>query len=117
MGSASLLVWLVFLVTGCATHQVRFVAIGAPQTPHPADCSVDIYRGAPPTRDFIKISRIDVHLEKTHWIGSGLDDAMPELKRQACLSGADGILDIEESSRLFNETRIYHVTATGIRYK
>jgi uncharacterized protein YbjQ (UPF0145 family) len=55
-------------------------------------------------------------LEKTHFIGSSLDDALPELKKQARLSGADAIIEIRESSSKTGETKIYHVTATGIRY-
>jgi uncharacterized protein YbjQ (UPF0145 family) len=41
---------------------------------------------------------------------------MPELKKQARLSGADAVIDIQEKHSKVLETSVYHVTATGIRY-
>ena len=77
---------------------------------------VQIFRNDVPQRPFMRISRLDVHLEKSHLIGSTFDDSLPELKKQARLSGADAIIEIRENSSRVGETRIYHVTATGIRY-
>ena len=62
------------------------------------------------------LSRLNVHIEKTHFLSSDLDEAMPELKKQACLSGADAITDIQERQSSYLETRSYHVTAKGIRF-
>jgi hypothetical protein len=63
-----------------------------------------------------ELSRLDVHLEKTHFIESSLSDALPELKRQARLSGADAVIEIRERTSKVAETRVYHVSATGIRF-
>lgn len=87
-----------------------------PPSPKHDGCDVQILRDETPQRPFVRISRLDVHLEKTHFISSSLDDALPELKKQARLSGADAIIAIQEYSSMMGETRIYHVTATGIRY-
>jgi len=84
--------------------------------PKPEGYEVQVFRGGAPQRPFVRISRLDVHLEKTHFISSSLDDALPELKNQARLSGADAIIDIRESFSSVGETEIYHVTATGVRY-
>jgi hypothetical protein len=84
--------------------------------PKPENYEVDVFKEGTPDRPFIRVSRLDVHLEKTHFIGSGLNNALPELKRQARLSGADAIIEIQERFSMVGETRIYHVTATGIRY-
>jgi len=70
-----------------------------------------------PGKEFVRISRVDVHLEKSAFIASAFEDALPELKKQACLSGADAIIEIREQSSSILETRAYHVTATGIKYK
>ena len=74
-------------------------------------------RDAISKRSFVRISRLDVHIEeKTYFIASSLNEALPELNKQARLSGADTIIEIRERSSMVGETRIYHVTATGIRY-
>lgn len=55
---------------------------------------------------FLRISRLDVHKEKTHFIGSSLEQALPELKTQACLSVADAVIEIKEHSSTLGETKI-----------
>jgi hypothetical protein len=77
---------------------------------------VQIFYSEAPQRPFLRISRLDVHLEKTHFMSSSIEDALPELKKQARLSGADAIITIQERSSRVGETKIYHVTATGIRF-
>lgn len=75
-----------------------------------AACSTTQNRYVP----FERISRIDVHLEKTHFIYSDLEDALPKPQKQARLSGADAIIDIKERKSSVGDTQIYHVTATEI---
>lgn len=103
------------LVTACATTQSRYSVIDTPYPAKPAGCGVDVLTEAP-NKPFKKISRLDVHLEKTHFMGSSLENALPDLKNQACLSGADAIIDLDERFSSVGETQIYHVTATGIHY-
>ena len=88
----------------------------APKSP---DCEVEVFQAEYPSREFVKIARIDVHIERTYYIRSNLEDVLPELKKQACESGADAIVEIKERSSNINlsETHIYHVTATGIKYQ
>lgn len=106
-----------FLV-GCASTQSRYVLLGAAYPPLPEGTEVQVIReGHHPDRPFVRVSRLDVHLEKTHFISSGLEDALPELKRQARRSGAEAIIEIQEQRSQVGETKIYHVTATGIRYR
>lgn len=105
----------VVVVASCATTQSRYAVLEDSYPPKPEGYDVQVFHEAP-QRPFIRISRLDVHLEKTHFIGSSLDDALPELKKQARLSGADAIIEMRESSSRVGETKIYHVTATGIRY-
>ena len=101
---------------GACTQQSRFSPIGLSQPARPENCQVDVYRYNFPDRPYTEVSRLDVHLEKTHFVESALDDAIADLKHQACLSGADAIINIRERRSMLLETRIYHVTATGIRY-
>jgi hypothetical protein len=105
-----------FLAVSCATSRSRYVPLGKVYPPKPEEYPVEVFKTGLPPRVFEKISRLDVHLEKAFFVGSSLETALPELKRQARLSGADAIIDIRETSSMVGETKIYHVTATGIRY-
>ena len=94
----------------------RREAINGGRPAKPADCAIDVYR-AVPTRPYVKVARLDAHLEKKFFATPTIDDALPELKRQACLSGSDALMDITEKASGYVETRSYHVTATGIAYQ
>ena len=104
------------LAVSCATSQSRFVPIGKAYPPRPEGSVVEVFRAELPSRPFERVSRLDVHLEKAFFAGSSLESALPELTRQARLSGADAIVDIRESHSMVGETKVYHDTATGIRY-
>ena len=104
------------LTVSCATRQSRYALLGQAFPPKPETCEVQIFRNAPPEHPFVRVSRLDVHLEKTSFIGSSLESALPELKRQARLSGADAVIEIRETRSMVGETKVYHVTATGIRF-
>ena len=107
---------VILLAVSCTTSQSHYAMLGRSFPPKPKGSEAAVFRDATPVCPFIKISRLDVHLEKTYFIGSTLADALPELKRQARLSGADAIIEIQERHSMVGETRVYHVTATGIRY-
>ena len=70
-----------------------------------------------PKRPFTRISRLDVHLEKTHFIKPAFYEVEPFLLKEARLSGADAIVEIKEKRSSVGDIFIYHVTATGIRYQ
>lgn len=104
------------LLAGCATTTGNHRALGVTYPPRAADCPVAIFRTAAPTRRFTAIAHLNVHLEKTFFIPSDFAAAEKELRRQACQSGADGIIDIRERKSSYVETRIYNLSATGIRF-
>jgi hypothetical protein len=108
--------FVAILAVSCATSQSRYSMLGQTFPPKPEGCEVQIFRDAAPDRPFARVSRLDVHLEKTYFVGSSLEGALPELKKQARLSGADAVIEIREIKSMVGETKIYHVTATGIRY-
>ncbi|NUR23929.1 hypothetical protein [Frateuria sp.] len=83
----------------------------------PADCDVRVFRNTRPDRPFVAISRLNVHVEKTVFAPSDFSSAVGELKRQACRSGANGVIDIQESHSSYLETRMYNLSATGIRLR
>jgi len=116
--STSAVVFLGTLLVSCATTQSRFTALGQAHPPRPEDCSVAVLKESVPQKAFERVSRLDVHIERTGFAQGDLESAIPELKKQACLSGADAIIEIRERSTGFRfENRAYHVTATGIKFK
>jgi hypothetical protein len=105
-----------FALAACATAQSRFLPLGPAYPPLADDQEIEVFTSGEPQKPFVKVSRLDVHLEKSVFATSTLQDALPELKRQARLSGAHAIMDVQELRSSVGETRIYHVTATGVRY-
>jgi len=117
IAKAAVLLLLAFLTAACATKQSRYYMLADSFPPKPEGYNVQIFHSDVPQRPYERISRLDVHLEKTHLIGSSfVNEAMPELEKQARLSGADAIIEIRGINSSVGETRIFHVTATGIRY-
>ena len=107
----------VVLAVGCSTS-ARYSMLVPTHTPKPSDCSIEVFKTGVPSKKFVRISRLDVHRERTYYGRTELDDVLDELKEQACASGADAVIDLDERSKNINlhETNVYHVTATGIQY-
>lgn len=116
MKNTAVLIFLAFGLGGCAVTTGNYRPVGKRYPPRPADCNIQVFRSLAPTRLYATISRLNVHLEKTFFVPSDFISARGELKRQACLSGADAVIDIEEKNSSYLETRIYNVSATGIRF-
>ena len=111
--------WLVLstLCAACASTQSRFSPLsGVQYPPKAADATVVLFEAGVPERPFVRVARLDVHLEKTGFVMSDLGDAEPELMKQARLAGGDAIIEIREQRSSVGETRIYHVTATAVRF-
>jgi hypothetical protein len=113
---AILLISLALLLTSCETPQARFSSLGSSFPPQPKDYPIEVFETGLPGKPFTRVSRLDVNFEKTFFVSTSLKEALPELKRQARLSGADAIIEIDERKSMVGETKIYHVTATGIRF-
>lgn len=116
MKRAMCAIFLASSLSGCATTIGNHQPLNGHYPPRPADCRIDIFKNQPPARPYIAIARLNVHLEKTFFMPSDFASARGELQRQACLSGADGVVDIEETNSSYLETRIYNLSATGIHY-
>jgi len=101
---------------GCATTQSHISFLAEHYPPHAADAAVEVFRDGVPSRSFNRIARLDVHLEKTGFVKSYFEEALPELKKQARQAGADAVIEIQETRSQILETMVYHLTATGVRY-
>jgi hypothetical protein len=104
------------LVATACTTQGRYVPLTSGYRAYPESHPVLVYQHELPDRPFVRVSRIDVHLEKTHFVKSDLEDALPELQRQARLSGAGALIEIDERTSSIGETQVYHVSAIGVRF-
>jgi len=113
-------IWIIILFTavlGCSSTQVRHCMLKDVKYPaKPPDYEIAVFAEELPQRPYEEIARLDVHLEKTHFVSSGLRNALPELKNQARLCGADAIIKIKEKKSQHLETFSYHATATAIRF-
>lgn len=116
MKNTAVMIFLALGVTGCASTTGIYRPIGERYPQRSVDCDVLVYKDHPPTRPYAAVSRLNVHLEKTFFVPSDYWSASGELKKQACLSGAEAVIDIEEEHSSYLETRIYNLTATGIRF-
>lgn len=110
------LIALAFLLAACTSHQSRYVPLEETYDALPSNFEVEVYRDELPQRQFKRVARLDVHIEKTHFLSTDFEDALPELREQARLSGSHAIIEIEERKSSLLETKIYHVNATGIRF-
>lgn len=98
--------------------QPTAIPVGAGRFPAKApDAPVVLFRGAPPSRPYEPVARLNVHIEKTFFISSAFPDARPQLEKLAREVGADAVMQIEEKSSRLNETFIYNVSATAIVFR
>ncbi len=70
----------------------------------------------PPARPFTKVSSLDFWVEKKTPGDGSLEEVLPEIKRQAGLSGAQAVINVHWTLAGPSGGRVYHVIATGIAY-
>jgi hypothetical protein len=105
------------LLAGCSSNLARFAPLAGKSFP-PKDeiFEVAVFDSILPSREFERIARIEVAMEVPSTAATSLQDAIPELKRQARLAGADAIVDIRLARSTVGEVTLFQVNATGIRY-
>jgi hypothetical protein len=113
------LVWLMALtLTACSTT-TTVEPVGGARTARPADCEIEfVERGSSPSGAHATIARIESHVKRNRFFGGRVplrDEALAELRRQACALGADKVRidDIVESSA--SEMVHVHVWATALK--
>lgn len=116
MKNTWVLIFLALGLGGCTATTGNYRPLADRYPARPENCDLVVFKDGAPGRPYAAISRLNVHLEKTFFVPSDFSSASGELKRQACLSGADAVIDIEEKHSSYLETRIYNLSATGIRF-
>lgn len=84
--------------------------------PKPAGTPVALFKDTKPNRAFETVAHLNVHIEKTFFIPSAFDEALPKLEDLARQQGADALINIVEKKSRLNETFIYNVTATAVAF-
>jgi len=111
------LIGLVFL-TSCST----VTNVESPNTgiePKKSNCQVQFYNGIAVKENYIKLSKVESHIEKNFFFGGKAnleDEAFSELREKACELGGDAVIidNFIESSAL--EFSHVHVWATIIKF-
>jgi uncharacterized protein YbjQ (UPF0145 family) len=103
----------VYHVKGTGVAYLAHAGERAPGEVAPGD--VEVLSGAP-ERPYAKVSSLDLYVEKKAGGKPSLEEVLPELKRQARLSGAEAVIDVQWTLRGTKDAGVYHVTATGIAY-
>jgi len=116
------LAWLgmlaVLSLAACAGSSGRFSPMpGKSLPPKDESFEVAVFESALPARTFERVARLDVRMEMPASKDASLQDAMPELKRQARRAGADAIVDIRQQRSKVGDTTLFQVSAMGIRYQ
>ncbi len=110
-GAISLTVFL----GGCMTVQPTAFPVGNKHlAAKPAGTPIQLFKDTKPTRPFEVVAKLNVHIEKTFFMPSAFDEALPKLEELARQQGADALIDVGEKKSRLNETFIYNVTATAV---
>jgi hypothetical protein len=115
-GAVAAFAVLLVTMAGCASTIGRYEFLDKPYAERPVNAPVEVFVTGEPSRPYVRVARLDAHLEKTGFMPSSLAEALPELKRQARRAGCDAIIEISERRSEILETRVYHVTAIGVHY-
>lgn len=102
------------LLGGCTSIDGSYTPADGGAPARAEDCHVEVYR-LPPSQPYTVVSRITVHVDRTHFLGRSIDEPMPELLRQACRSGADAVTNLSEELDSHSGSDAYTLTAEGIQ--
>lgn len=101
-------------LTGCVSTETKTFPIGERRAPKPPGTVIEVFRQEPPTRAFAPVARVNFHIEKTFFIPSAFEEALPKLQDAARSHGADALVNFQEKKSRLNETFIYNVSALAI---
>jgi hypothetical protein len=108
------LAFLGLLVGGCVNVQSTAFPVGQRRPPKSALAEVQFFPETPPERRYEPVAKLNVHIEKTFFLPSAMEEARPKLEDLARQHGADALIGIAEKKSRLNETFIYNVSATAV---
>jgi hypothetical protein len=116
-GSRLVVTLAILGLAACAANSGRFAPMPGKSFPAKEESfEVAVFESILPSQSFERIARIDVQMEMPDGRDAKLEDAIPELKRQARRAGADAVIDIRQSRSRVGDVTVFQVSAMGIRY-
>jgi hypothetical protein len=105
------------LVASCATKHGAMTPLGPLRSPLAGDRAVQIFRSGAPARAYTRLALVTAHLEKTGFLPSTFEEAVPLLEVEARRAGADAVIEVKETRSRVGETLIYNVSGTAVGYE
>ncbi|MBZ5553353.1 MAG: hypothetical protein LAO21_11580 [Acidobacteriia bacterium] len=111
---------LAFLMGGLFSGVRSEVKVVGPALPaKPPDCQIEVLQEVKPERPFEIVAQIDVYVRRnkvTRGRQGVFEEALPELKKQACRVGADGAMVIRQTVSHSGEFKLLYVKSEAFRY-
>lgn len=111
---------IAFLLGGLFSGVRSEVKIVGPTLPaKPPTCEVEILENTKPTRGFETVAQIDVYVRRnkvTMGRQAVYEEAVPELKKQACRVGADGVIVLRQTVSRNGEFKLLYVKSEAFHY-
>ena len=107
---------LALTMSACSTIESGSTPMGGYTRAKASNAHVDVFLTDSPSRSYEPAAQLEVEFDKKIFLHPTLHDAIPFFKQEARKAGADGIMDLKETSSVTGWTRIYRASATAIRY-
>ena len=93
--------------------------VGPKRTARPTDCAVEIFNDKKPEKQYETVARLDVYVRRnklTQGRQAVYEEAVPELKKQACKTGADAVIVLRQTVSQSGEFKLLYVKAEAIHF-
>ena len=111
---------LAFLWGGLFSGVRSEVKMVGPALPtRPPDCQIEVLEESKPLNPYETVAQIDVYVRRnkvTRGRQGVFEEALPELKRQACRVGADGVMVLRQTVSHNGEFKLLYVKSEAFHY-
>jgi hypothetical protein len=115
---------VLFCLVGSALAQFSGVRskvelVGDKRPAKPPNCEVEIFGENKPEKKYEVVARMDVYVRRnkiTQGRQATYEEAVPELKKQACKAGADAVIVLRQTVSSSGEFKLLYVKAEAIHF-
>ncbi|MGB7621519.1 MAG: hypothetical protein WBN92_04135 [Terriglobia bacterium] len=93
--------------------------VGPALAARPLDCEIEVLEDSKPLDPFETVAQIDVYVRRnkvTRGRQGVFEEALPELKKQACRVGADGVMVLRQTVSHNGEFKLLYVKSEAFHY-
>lgn len=93
--------------------------VGPKRPARPPNCEVEIFSDSKPEKRYEVVARIDVYVRRnkvTQGRQAVYEEAVPELRKQACKVGADAVIVLRQTVSSSGEFKLLYVKAEAIHF-